>query len=307
MIAPNPVVRKLGLSDDDRVVILHADDISSFQCTVTAYADLMQAGLISSAATMVPCPWFPAVAAYCREHAGDPNLDMGVHLTLTSEWQAYRWHPLTTGDSATGLLDEEGYFHGRSEPVQDGADPTAVAQELRAQIERAYAAGIDVTHLDSHMFTVFHSRFVQVYFDLAWEFDLPAFFVRRQPDDRAHFGGIRERITGFDALVGHLEERGMPLFDQAMMMPLDQPDDRAGQFKRKIDALPAGLTYLICHPAQDTPELREAVPERDWPNRVADYRTFCDGGLRDYISAAGVHVIGYRVLRDLLRARPGSS
>jgi predicted glycoside hydrolase/deacetylase ChbG (UPF0249 family) len=122
---PNPLLKKPGLADDDRLVILHADDVGMCQASLTAFADLVEFGLVSSGATMVPCPWFPAVAAYCREH---PGVDLGVHLTLTSEWDTYRWGPLSTRDPASGLLDGEGYFYRCSEGVQEHADPHGSAE-----------------------------------------------------------------------------------------------------------------------------------------------------------------------------------
>src|SRR5512137_730397 len=148
---PNPVLRKLGLADDDRAVIIHTDDIGMCQASLAAFADLVDFGLISSGATMVPCPWFPEVAAYCRAH---PSVGLGVHLTLTSEWDSYRWGPISTRDPASGMIDDDGYFYRRSEPVQECADPEAVLVELQAQVERALKAGIDVTHVDTHMGTV---------------------------------------------------------------------------------------------------------------------------------------------------------
>ena len=95
---PNPVLKKLGFAPEDRLVIIHADDIGMCHASVAAYRDLMDAGLVSSAAVMVTCPWFPLVAEYCRQH---PDADMGVHLTLTSEWDSYRWGPISTPFPAT--------------------------------------------------------------------------------------------------------------------------------------------------------------------------------------------------------------
>ena len=103
---PNPVLKQLGLNDEDRLVIFHADDIGSFQSSLAAYRELFDFGLLSAASTMVPCSWFPAVAAFCREQRDHPSLDMGVHLTLTSEWGGCRWGPVTAQDAASGLLDE---------------------------------------------------------------------------------------------------------------------------------------------------------------------------------------------------------
>src|SRR5881275_3142643 len=104
----NLTLKKLGYGADDRVVIIHADDIGMCQATLPALADLLDFGLVSSAAVMVPCPWFRAVVAFCAVY---PAVDMGVHLTVNAEWESYRWGPLSTRDPATGLLDKQGYFH----------------------------------------------------------------------------------------------------------------------------------------------------------------------------------------------------
>ena len=103
----NPFLHKLGYSPTDRVVVLHADDIGMCHSTLLAYDELLDAGLISSAAVMMPCPWSNAAGQLCQQHADHPGLDMGVHLTLTSEWTDYRWRPLSTADPASGLLDDE--------------------------------------------------------------------------------------------------------------------------------------------------------------------------------------------------------
>ena len=152
---PNPLLKRLGLSDDARAVIFHADDVGMCQASLAAYVDLVDFGLISAASTMVPCSWFPATAAFCRDHPGE-KVDMGVHLTLTSEWDGYRWGPISTRDPASGLMDTDGYFHPDTESAQAHGDPAAVQLEIQTQVERALAAGIDVTHIDSHMGTVFH-------------------------------------------------------------------------------------------------------------------------------------------------------
>src|SRR6478672_2855763 len=133
----HPLLQRLGFDADDRVVIIHPDDIGMCQATLPAYTDLLAFNLISSATTMVPCSWFPAVAAFCREH---PNVDMGVHLTLASEWDVYRWGPISTRDPTSGLLDDDGYFHHWPHQVWAHADVPAVEHEIAAQLDRALAA-----------------------------------------------------------------------------------------------------------------------------------------------------------------------
>jgi predicted glycoside hydrolase/deacetylase ChbG (UPF0249 family) len=294
---PNPVLRKLGLADDDRVAIVHADDIGMCQATVLAFAELVDFGLITSGAVMVPCPWFPSVAAYCRQH---PQADMGVHLTLTSEYDNSRWSAISTCDPATGLIDEEGYLHRRSEEVQAHGDTAAVQLELQAQVARALKAGIDVTHVDTHMGTVAHPKFIPTYVQLAVQYGLPPMILRLDEAGWRKMGMDSETAVFAAQLVQQLEAQGLPLLDHLVQLPLDQSADRVEMAKSAFSSLPPGLTHFIIHPAQDTPELRAVAPS--WRSRVADYRAFTSQELRDYVKGCGVQVIGYRALRELMPA-----
>ncbi len=294
-MGPNPFLRKLGFGDDDRVDIIHTDDIGTRQASLSALADLVDFGLISSAATMVPCPWFPQVATFCRQR---PQVDMGVHLTLTSEWTNYRWGPISTRDPASGLIDEEGYFYRRVEDVQDHGDPAAVRLELQAQVERALAAGIDVTHVDTHMGTVAHRKFASAYTQVALQYRLPSMALRLDEAGWRAMGMEAETAASLAVSMRQLEAQGLPLFDRVASLLLNRPADRVEQAKRAFDALPPGLTHFVIHPSQDTPELRAIAA--DWPSRVADYRAFTSDDLREYIRNCGVRVIGYRALRDLM-------
>src|SRR5689334_9771443 len=115
-MTPNPALRRLGFAASDRVAIIHADDIGMCQASVTAFAELSAFGLVSSGAVMVPCAWFPAAAADSR---AKPAADLGVHLTLTCEWDAYRWGPISTRAAESGMIDDEGYFYRSTELAQE--------------------------------------------------------------------------------------------------------------------------------------------------------------------------------------------
>lgn len=293
----NPFLKCMGFGPQDRVVIVHADDIGAYQASLPAIDDLFHAGLVSSCATMVPCPWFPAVAARARQN---PLADIGVHATLTAEYSGYRWGPISTRDRGSGLLDDEGYFHRSTPAVQASADPAAAAAEQLAQMERALAAGIDVTHIDSHMGASFGPMFLPGYVAAARAGQVPVFLPRMNAENLLARGLGAEQVAQIVALEGELEQTRMPLVDQIGFMPLDRSDDRVGTAKAVFDALPTGLSYLILHPAADTPELRAITPE-DWPARVADYEAFCSAELRDYVRNSGVQVVGWRVIRDAMR------
>jgi predicted glycoside hydrolase/deacetylase ChbG (UPF0249 family) len=297
MHTPNPILKKLGLSYKDRVAVIHADDIGMCQATLPAISDLFDFGLVSSAAIMAPCPWFQGAARYAREH---PEADFGVHLTLTSEWDHYRWAPLSTRDPASGLLDSEGYFPRTEASVQEAAAPEVVAVELEAQIQHALKAGIVPTHADAHMGTLFHPRYLSVYFEAALKHGLPPLMTRLGEDQLRDLGLDAETAAAVMGAAGAMEARGVPLYDQITGMPLDNHENRLETAQALFDALPAGLSYFILHPSVDTPELREIAP--DWRCRVADYNTFSNPQLKKHIDGQGIHIIGFRKLQQLLKS-----
>jgi predicted glycoside hydrolase/deacetylase ChbG (UPF0249 family) len=288
----NPFLKKLGFSATDRVVVLNADDIGMCQATVPAFLDLFDNGLLSSGSVMVPCPWFAEAARACRNR---PSLDIGVHLTLTSEWEGYRWGPLSTRDPACGLIDDEGYFY-RNQSLWRAPNPQAIRAEMRAQVRQARQAGLDLTHLNCHMFATLDTRLIGEYVGLGFDEGLPVLMVR-QPQ---WVEILSERA------ISEWEEKGLPVFDHLREMYLNKP--AAGRLEQAIevfDELPPGLTYFMIHPAQDTPELR-AIGD-DWPQRVADYETFMSAALREHVQKLGVEVIGWRRLREAMPVVSGAA
>ncbi len=294
---PNPVLRKLGFANDDRLAIIHTDDIGMCQASVAAFADLAEVGVISCGAVMVPCPWFLEAADYCRIH---PGVDMGVHLTLTCEWMTYRWGPISTRDPASGLIDEQGCFYHRSEDAQAHGDPQAVQIELAAQVERALKAGVPVSHIDTHMGTVAHPKFMMAYIQLALEHHLPAMIFRMDEADWMASGMDQETAAMAAQAVYQLEEMGMPLLDGMASLKLEDPTNKMEQARQALAGLPAGVTHFIIHPSKDTPELRAIT--KDWQGRVADYETFTSPQLGAYLKDIGVHIIGYQHLKSLISA-----
>jgi chitin disaccharide deacetylase len=293
----NPFLKKLGFSSGDRVAIVHADDIGAYQASVPAIDDLFEAGLVSSCAVMVPCPWFPAVAEWARR---TPAADIGVHATLNAEYPLYRWGPLSTRDPASGLLDDEGYLHRTREAVQAAGDPAAVAAEHMAQLERALAAGIDVTHIDSHMGSSFSLAFLPGYMAAGAAARVPNFVPRVTPEPVEGRALVEEWNEQRAAFQREVEEQGLPLMDFFDYLPLHHHQDRVAVAKALFDSLPAGLSYVILHPALDTPELRAVSPE-DWQARAADYTAFTSVELRAHVRDSGVQVIGWRTVRDAMR------
>jgi len=294
---PNPLLKKLGYSDTDRLVILHTDDIGMCQASIQAYKDLWEFGTITSGAVMVPCPWFPSVAEMCR---ANPQMDMGVHATLNAEWDSYRWSPISTRDPESGLLDADGYFHHWNDAVIANAKPEAVDVEVNAQIERALAAGIDVTHVDSHMGTIMDPKFVQSYLQAGMSRLLPNMLPRASAQGFAMMGVDENAQAMYAPILQQLESQGVPMLDGLFSMPLEHDNDHIGVAKKLLGEVPAGITHFLFHPSIDTPELRAICP--DWKARVANYHAFMSDELKSFIKDSGIHLIGYRAIRDVMKS-----
>jgi predicted glycoside hydrolase/deacetylase ChbG (UPF0249 family) len=277
---PNPALRRLGFGPRDRVVLVHADDVGMCQATLPAIAELIALGLLTSGSVMVPCPWFPAVAAWSRGH---PEADVGVHLTLMSEWEGYRWAPISTRDPGTGLIDGEGYLH-RSRERLVGVDRRAARLEMDAQVRRAQEAGMTISHLDAHMYVAVEERLLEHYPGAALSCGVPALIVR---DLFAYGPEARRRIADW-------EDRGMPVFDHLSVAAAGSRDEAIEVAERELDRLPEGLCCILVHPACETPELRAIAP--DWRARVADYEAFGSEALLHHVKDRGIHLIGFRDL-----------
>lgn len=272
-------MRRLGHSASDRIIVLHADDLGMCHATVAAWASISSNGIGYSGSAMTPCSWWPAVADLCRRRA----LDVGVHLTLTSEWPSYRWGPIT-GSAALPFCGPSFYFPHDAGGLQSGAIPQrALRAELAAQIRRARESGVDVSHLDTHMFALIHPALMSSYVDVASEFELPCFV----PPEAARWLSPEQR-----------EGRSAVLFDGWTGFPLDDASGRLELGKRLLDAAPKGLTYWLSHPAADSEELRAVAS--DWRARVADYELAMDERWRRAIEAAGLKVVTMREIRDAL-------
>lgn len=291
----NPALKKLGFSEKDRVVIIHTDDIGMCQSSVAAFRELHEAGIISSGAVMTPCPWFLEAVKMSK---GLENVDLGVHLTLTSEWQTYRWGPISTRDRKSGLIDDEGFFYHLAKDAQDHAVPEYAHREMDAQISRCIDAGLNPSHVDTHMGTVAHPKFMVEYIQMSLKNGLPPMIFRMDEQGWLEAGLDVETAKMATIMMAQIEESGVPLLDHLRGMPLDFPEQRMERAKSLLRDLPPGLTHFIIHPAKDSPEIRAIT--LDWQCRVADFELFMQSEMKDFLADIGLHVIGYRELQNLL-------
>jgi chitin disaccharide deacetylase len=282
------LVERLGYRDTDRVLIINGDDAGMCHAANVATIDAMENGLLTSATIMVPCSWFPEIADYAR---ANPQAGFGVHLTHTSEWRHYRWGPVASRDDVPGLLDPEGYLWRDIQSVYANATPEQAGIEARAQIRKALAAGIDVTHLDSHMGALqYDLRYYRVYRQLAIEFDLPI---------RMASQAVLE-VFGAGQLRAELDADGILYPDYLIHGGRLPGEPVATYWKRMLRNLQPGVTELYIHAAVATDELKRIT--NSWETRAAEYELFTrDPEIRALLDSQGVIRIGYRPLRELQR------
>jgi predicted glycoside hydrolase/deacetylase ChbG (UPF0249 family) len=273
------VAERLGYAPTDRLIIVNCDDLGCSRSANRAIESALRCGNASSATLMVPCPWAKIAAAACRD------LDIGVHLTLTSEFPAYRWRSLTGGRS---LHDKDGYFPRTTHEVWARAELSEIEAECRAQIERALEWGIQPTHLDSHMDTLQLDRhYFDVYLRVASDYRLP---IRLR----------RERMSWpLSYMRQSTVERAGVLTTDGFFSPRWGSSLGADAF-RLIATRYRGITELALHPVEDSEELR-AYDTEYHEIRVADAEFLSCDATKQRILESGLRLISYRPLRDAMR------
>jgi chitin disaccharide deacetylase len=280
-----------------RVIVIHEDDVGMTHGANTAFSELSAMGACSAGSVMAPCPWFPEAVGMA---AANPTLDLGVHLTLNSEKKPYRWRPLTSPPSSAGLTDKDGYFWADVPSVRKNAAPEAVEAELRAQIDAVLATGIDVTHLDAHMGAVMMPEFVEIYYRLGKDYNLPILLVKdlRRFNPMSYAGAARTET--YDSVVARAREAGEPIFDLVVESPWGRQTDAETAYRAMFAEIQEGLTYLSLH--FNKPGDFEVIEPDHAHIRTEEYAVFKSGLVAELVAAHGVDVIGMRQIRDRLRA-----
>jgi predicted glycoside hydrolase/deacetylase ChbG (UPF0249 family) len=274
------LAERLGYDDDTKLVIISCDDLGACHSANMGVYGALRDGVATCASIMVPAPWARDAAMRYR-----PTDDIGVHLTLNCEYEAYRFGPIT---HAPSLLSGEAGFPRHIADLWEHADTEEVLRECRAQIERALAWDIDVTHLTPHLTAItLRPEFFDIYLELAVEFQLPIRLPSTITADQAGFP------------FRHLaEEEGVVFPDHF------NHDWRAGSRERVYDeirTLQPGVTEIHVQPAIDTLEVRALTDaSAGW---IDDYELVTnDPKLEKLLADSGATLIGYRQLRDAMRA-----
>jgi len=281
------IAERLGYPADSKLLILHADDLGVAHSADAASFDALDKGAISSASIMMPTPWIAEVAAYAKAH---PNADLGLHLTLTSEWDTYRWGSVAPADKVPSLLDSSGTFPRDGSIVDSTAKPLEVERELRAQIERALAMGIRPTHLDSHMFALFNApQLFATYVKVAREYHLPFMAGRGDP-------GVPPKLP---LLAGDV------LVDDLITASPDVPIDQwKAWYLTKIANLKPGLTVILVHLGHDDSELQAVMVNHDgWGSawRQRDYDVVNSAEFKKALKDNKVILVTWKQLQKLMQ------
>ena len=291
LVPPRTLADRLGYRPAARLLIVHADDVAVTHSVNAAFIRGIEIGLINSGSVMVACPWFPEIVAYARAH---PDADLGVHLALTSERTHYRWGPTAPRAQVPSLVDRLGYLH-HTWTSETPINPQEVEIELRAQIEKSYAAGLRPTHLDSHQYRLQlgGQDLFAVLLRLGREYRLPVFVAR------TWFAGspyLEALLAPEDAVIDHT------VSIDTTVAPAEWPEF----YRRAVHRLRPGVTELVIHPGLDDPELRAFSADRPawgaaWRQRDLDFFTSVE--FRALLATEGVRLITWREIAMQLQQR----
>lgn len=281
------IQERLGYPKGTKLVILHVDDLGVSHAENAASISAMEKGCINSASIMVPCPWFMEIAQYAKNH---PGRDFGLHITLTSEWNNYKWGPVSPLQSVPSLVNNKGFLYSSVDSVKLKANANEVEEEIRNQVKRALQFGVRPTHLDAHMFTAIRKPdFLQAYMKVGHEFGIPVFIPREAEEQlQLKLDGL---VTKKDVIVDHV----------VTVLPEHMKNNVNEFYLNSFKNIKPGLTYYIIHTAYDDNEMR-AVTEgfSDWGSawRQKEYDFFSSPACANALQENNIYLVTWREIGD---------
>lgn len=277
-----------------KYLIIHADDAGMSDSVNRATIESLEKGIVTSASIMVPCPWFSEFADYARTH---PQYDYGIHLTLNAEWDHYRWGPVADRGKVPSLVDEDGYLWNNVGQVAANVKAEEVEVELRAQIDRANAFGVSLSHLDTHMGALLsRPDLVEVYARVGLDYDLPILFVREADEQIAReYPSIAERSK---AIVQALDEQRLPVLDRVVQFyGGTSHEQRHATYVEFLRSLNPGITELIIHCGYDNEELQAITSSSS--RRDGDRRIFTANETAQLLKDEEIQLVSWKQLHKM--------
>ncbi len=281
------VAERLGYPPAAKLLIIHADDLAVAHSVDAASFDALNKNAVTSASIMVPCAWLTEVASYAKDH---PDADLGLHLTLTSEWKTYRWGPIESKDKVPSLLDSAGYLWPESPIAAAHIKPEEAERELRTQTEHAIAAGIHPTHLDTHMGTLFNTpELFAVFAKVAHDYHLP-FLAPRLPGE-------------LSKLLSLLSDKDVVVDSFIIANPSVHVGDWKDFYVNAVRDLKPGLTEMVVHLGHDDAELQAVTvdhPDYGAAWRQRDYDVMTSPEFKKVLQENNVILVKWKDLKKLV-------
>jgi len=285
--AQQSLAAKLGYEPDAKLLIIHADDLGVAHSENIASILAMKIGMVNSASIMMPCPWISEIADYAKVNL---SADLGLHLTLTSEWKHMKWSPVAPLGQVSSLVDSLGFFYDNCMDFGKFAKAEEVEIELRAQIEKAYKMGIYPTHLDTHMgCLIFNSAEVfEIYLKLGREYKIPVmvgrFFLQTVPQK------FKDLIHAEDIIIEKVLTAN----------PSDFESGLADFYQHTLENLSSGIQILLIHIAFDNAEMQALTIDHPlwgakW--RQEDFNFFTSEACEKILKAENIQLITWRQLQ----------
>lgn len=288
------LAQKLGFSKDARLLIIHADDAGLSHSENMATIQSLENGIVNSYSIMVPCPWFYEMALFAKNN---PQFDNGIHLTLTCEWENYKFGPVLPIKEVPSLVDENGHFYKKREQLRNNASVDDVKKELEAQIEKAISFGLKPTHIDSHMYSVGASpEFFDIYRDLGKKYKLPIMISHQLME----MVGLNPNlnINEGDLTIKKAHYGIFEYFESGKLS-----DYYSTFFKDVV----SGLNIVLIHPAFDDNEMKGITVNHpnfgaEW--RQIDFESFTNQNNKAKIKEHNIELITWNDIRNAERKVP---
>jgi len=270
--------------EETKFLVIHADDAGLSHSQNSAIIESLENGLVNSYSIMTPCPWFYEMGKYAK---ANPQFDYGIHLTLTCEWENYKFGPVSPVEEVKSLVDENGHFFKTRDELKIFANEKEVKKELKAQIEKALNYGLNPTHIDSHMYSVgVNKEFFTLYKELGRLYNLPVLLN----NELLEMVGLnaKENINENDFVFDNICIANYKHFTNNRLK---------NYYLDFIDNIKSGLNIILIHPAFNDPEMKAITINHpnfgsEW--RQIDFEVFTSQEIKSKIEKNNIQLITWK-------------